>query len=199
MVPPSCLKITTSGPTRLHRPQQKHTGARRRVPFDASTAIITVLMASAAATVLVRDGTDRFLAILGSDLGLFVEILPKVLAGCLIGAFIALLLPRELVARWVGAESGFVGILVSTCVGALLLRLVLPAVGGGGDGLLVPSRVSAARPDRGFARPQRAPLRLVVWALGRRPAPRWSEGRMRRRVAPLQEGRPHAAGDRLFD
>ncbi|MEA2954309.1 MAG: hypothetical protein QOJ96_3829, partial [Alphaproteobacteria bacterium] len=30
------------------------------------------------------------------------------------------LLPRELVARWVGAESGFVGLLIATILGALL-------------------------------------------------------------------------------
>ena len=46
--------------------------------------------------------------------------LPKVLAGCLIGAFVTLLLPRETIARWVGAESGIAGILVATVAGAIL-------------------------------------------------------------------------------
>ena len=52
---------------------------------------------AAAAAVYWRDGREHFLAILGSDLTLFGEMLPKVLAGCLIGAFVTLLLPRE---RW---------------------------------------------------------------------------------------------------
>ena len=47
-------------------------------------------------------GRTRFLAILTDDLGLFGLMLPKVLAGCLIGAFVTLLLPRETIARWVG-------------------------------------------------------------------------------------------------
>ena len=73
---------------------------------------MAAVVAGAAGVVYFRDGRERFLDILGSDLGLFVEMLPKVLAGCLIGAFVALLLPRELVARWVGKESGLLGLLV---------------------------------------------------------------------------------------
>lgn len=93
---------------------------RRLAIFDWSTAVVTVLVVAAGVTVLVRSGTDKFLAILGSDLDLFARILPNVLAGCLIGAFVTLLLPREAVTRWVGAESGLTGILVATLVGALL-------------------------------------------------------------------------------
>ena len=46
--------------------------------------------------------------------------LPKVLAGCLIGAFVTMILPRELVARWVGHESGFTGLAVAAFFGFLL-------------------------------------------------------------------------------
>ena len=71
---------------------------------------------AAAAAVYWRDGAEHFLAILESDVTLFGEMLPKVLAGCLIGAFITLLLPRELVARWVGHESGMTGLLARLLV-----------------------------------------------------------------------------------
>src|SRR4051812_41532906 len=88
--------------------------------FDWSTAVIGLLTVSAAVAVYLRDGQARFLAILSDDLGLVALMLPKVLAGCLIGAFITLLLPRETIARWVGAESGIGGILVATVAGAIL-------------------------------------------------------------------------------
>src|SRR5437879_6400343 len=94
--------------------------ARRFALFDRSTTIITVLVVAAGAAVLVRHGGARFLAVLGSDAALFVGILPNVLAGCLIGAFLTQLTPREIVARWVGADSGLAGIVVATLVGALL-------------------------------------------------------------------------------
>ena len=93
---------------------------RRPGPFDWSTAVVTVLVVTAAVTVYVRDGPSRFLAILADDFGLFADMLPKVLAGCLIGVFVTLLLPREAVARWVGAESGFSGMVIATVAGAIL-------------------------------------------------------------------------------
>jgi len=77
-------------------------------------------MSTAAATVYFRDGRDRFLDILFHDLRLFADVLAKVAAGCLIGAFLARLLPRELVAKWIGAESGLVGLLIATLLGAVL-------------------------------------------------------------------------------
>jgi len=93
---------------------------RRRRAFDWSTAIIAVLAVAAAATVYARDGREHFFTILLGDVTLFGEMLPKVLAGCLIGAFVTLLLPREMVARWVGHESGFMGLLIAAFFGFLL-------------------------------------------------------------------------------
>jgi len=72
-----------------------------------------------AAVVYWRDGQARFLEILFGDVGLFIDVLPKVLAACLIAAFVAVLMPREVVLRWVGAESGFMGIVIATLAGAI--------------------------------------------------------------------------------
>ncbi len=93
---------------------------RRRRAFDWSTAAIAAIALCAAASVYWRDGREHFLAILGSDLTLFGEMLPKVLAGCLIGSFVTLLLPREMVAHWVGHESGFLGLLIAALFGFIL-------------------------------------------------------------------------------
>src|SRR5580704_947389 len=93
---------------------------RHRRAFDWSAAVVAALAVSAAVRVYLRDGPAQFMSILTSDLGLFGLTLPKVLAGCLIGAFVTLLLPRETISRWVGAESGIVGILVATFAGAIL-------------------------------------------------------------------------------
>lgn len=93
---------------------------RRRRAFDWSTGAIAALAGAAALTVYWRDGSAEFFAILDSDIALFADMLPKVLAGCLIGAFITLLLPREMVARWVGQESGFTGLLIAIAFGFIL-------------------------------------------------------------------------------
>jgi uncharacterized membrane protein YraQ (UPF0718 family) len=97
------------------------TPARRpRRAFDWSAAVIATLAITSAIFVFVRDGQARFLSILLDDVSLFGTMLPKVLAGCLIGAFVTLLLPRETIVRWVGADSGLFGILVATAAGAIL-------------------------------------------------------------------------------
>jgi len=93
---------------------------RPRRAFDWSAAVIATLALTAAVTVFVRDGRARFLEILTDDLGLFGVMLPNVLAGCFIGAFVTLLLPREKVAHWVGADSGIGGILIATVAGAIM-------------------------------------------------------------------------------
>jgi len=97
------------------------TERRRRVrTFEWSTAVIAAISVTAGAIVYVRDGTDRFIAILSNDLWLFTGMLPKMAAGCLIAAFVTRLLPREVVARVVGGESGIVGILIAMVMGAVL-------------------------------------------------------------------------------
>jgi uncharacterized membrane protein YraQ (UPF0718 family) len=92
---------------------------RPRKPFDWSTAFIAIVVAASAIIVYWRDGQARFIEILVSDVSLFVDILPKVLAACLIAAFVAVLMPREAVVRWVGAESGLLGLIVATLAGAV--------------------------------------------------------------------------------
>ena len=94
---------------------------RRRIrTFDWSTGAIALLSAVAAGIVYVREGREHFLTILGGDVTLFAYMMPKVLAGCVIGALVTLVLPREVIARWVGEESGLVGLLIAFVAGLIL-------------------------------------------------------------------------------
>jgi uncharacterized membrane protein YraQ (UPF0718 family) len=94
---------------------------RRRIrTFEWSTAIIAAISLTAGLIVYFRDGTEKFLAILVNDLDLFAGMLPKMAAGCLIAAFVTRLLPREVVARVVGAESGILGLFIAMIMGAVL-------------------------------------------------------------------------------
>jgi uncharacterized membrane protein YraQ (UPF0718 family) len=92
---------------------------RPRRTFDWSSATIALAVGISAVIVYWRDGQARFVEIFVSDVSLFIDILPKVLAACLIAAFVAVLMPREVVLRWVGAESGFLGIIIATVAGAV--------------------------------------------------------------------------------
>lgn len=93
---------------------------RVRKPIGWSTIIIAALVAVSAGLVWRRDGTDGVLDILTHDLSLFSGILPRVLAGCLLGAFISEILPHEKVSRSLGPKSGLMGLLIGTAFGAIL-------------------------------------------------------------------------------
>ncbi|QCI64286.1 permease [Phreatobacter stygius] len=96
------------------------TPKKSRKIVDISTLVVLALVLTGAFFVYRREGARGLLEILGEDTWLFVEILPKVLAGCLIGAFVQLLLPREVVSRWVGGDSGLTGLIIATAIGAIL-------------------------------------------------------------------------------
>jgi uncharacterized membrane protein YraQ (UPF0718 family) len=94
---------------------------RRRIrSFEWSTAVILTFALTSGAVVYLRDGTEKFLSILTKDLELFTGMLPKMGAGCLIAAFVTRLLPREVVARVVGGESGLLGLFIAMMMGAAL-------------------------------------------------------------------------------
>ena len=93
---------------------------RKRKPVGWSMIFIGVLVAVSVTLVYRRDGIAGVLEILTSDLALFGGILPRVLAGCLLGAFIAEILPHEKVSRSLGPASGLKGLLIGTAFGAIL-------------------------------------------------------------------------------
>jgi len=85
-----------------------------------ATAVIGCLVLIAAVTVYIQQGWGKVVDVVAHDFLTFLELLPKILAGCLIGAFVTMLLPREVVARWIGGESGIIGIIIAAMVGVFL-------------------------------------------------------------------------------
>jgi uncharacterized membrane protein YraQ (UPF0718 family) len=93
---------------------------KQRKPIGWSMISIAVLVAISVVLVWRRDGIHGVIEILYGDLALFGGILPRVLAGCLLGAFITEILPHEKVSRSLGPESGLKGLLIGTAFGAIL-------------------------------------------------------------------------------
>src|SRR4029077_17343747 len=91
-----------------------------RKPVGWPLITVGMLVAASATLVWRRDGVGGVLDILTHDLTLFGGILPRVLAGCLLGAFIAEILPHEKVARSLGPNSGLKGLLIGAAFGAIL-------------------------------------------------------------------------------
>jgi uncharacterized membrane protein YraQ (UPF0718 family) len=93
---------------------------KQRKPIGWSMISIAVLVAISVVLVWRRDGMHGVTEILYGDVALFGGILPRVLAGCLLGAFITEILPHEKVSRSLGPESGLKGLLIGTAFGAIL-------------------------------------------------------------------------------
>jgi uncharacterized membrane protein YraQ (UPF0718 family) len=87
---------------------------------DWSFWIVAVLSIGGAAAVFLREGREVFVSVLVEDTQLFFEILPKVLAGTLIGALIRLLVSGETIAATLGAGSGWRGLGIATMAGVLI-------------------------------------------------------------------------------
>lgn len=79
-----------------------------------------VLFALALALTALAYTRSPELALRGARSGmrLFVEILPALLAGFLLGGMVQVLVPKEWVAAWLGENSGLRGLLVATVAGA---------------------------------------------------------------------------------
>jgi uncharacterized membrane protein YraQ (UPF0718 family) len=93
---------------------------KQRKPIGWSMISIAVLVAICVVLVWRRSGMHGVTEILYGDLALFGGILPRVLAGCLLGAFITEILPHEKVSRSLGPQSGLKGLLIGTAFGAIL-------------------------------------------------------------------------------
>ena len=85
--------------------------------------LIPTIIMGVIAAVLVSMGYFRsggeHLTGLKSAGRLTIEILPLLFFAFIVAGMTEVLLPRELISRWVGSESGFRGILIGTVAGAL--------------------------------------------------------------------------------
>lgn len=110
----------------------------------ASTIILGIVAAVLVAIGFARGGGQHVQG-LRIALKLTWEIAPLILFAMVVAGMIQILVPRELVSRWVGGESGFRGILIGTAAGALspggpYINIPLVAVllkGGAGIGTSV--------------------------------------------------------------
>jgi uncharacterized membrane protein YraQ (UPF0718 family) len=84
--------------------------------------IPTMVMGVLAVALLVLGysrGQGEHVQGLRSGFGMVIDILPLLLCAFVVAGMVQVLLPRDLIAKWVGAESGFRGILIGTVAGGL--------------------------------------------------------------------------------
>jgi len=64
-------------------------------------------------------GQGQHITGLKSALNMIIQILPMLIFAFIIAGMVQVLLPRELLSQWIGAESGIRGILIGTFAGVL--------------------------------------------------------------------------------
>lgn len=94
--------------------------SRPKRGLDWSFLVVASLSVGSALYIWRRDGSAVALSVFEEDALLFLEIVPKVVAGTLIGALVRLMVPREVIVRWLGASSGWRGLLIATLAGVLI-------------------------------------------------------------------------------
>ena len=82
----------------------------------------TVIMFVLALTLIIvgyTRGDNLHMAGLQNALSMITQILPLLIAAFIVAGMVQVLLPQELMAKWVGAESGWKGIFIGTVAGGL--------------------------------------------------------------------------------
>lgn len=82
--------------------------------------IIMGVMAIVLLAVGYTKGQGQHITGIKSGLGMIVEILPLLIFAFIIAGMVQVLLPKELLSKWVGAESGLRGIFIGAGFGALI-------------------------------------------------------------------------------
>ena len=82
----------------------------------------TIIMAAIAIILLIigySKGEGQHIQGLKSALGMTIDILPLLIFAFIMAGMVQVLIPRELLSKWVGEESGMRGIFIGTLAGGL--------------------------------------------------------------------------------
>ncbi len=93
--------------------------ARRKAGLR-STLLFLALSTAAGVACYVAKGPEAVTARMVDAGYQIVSLLPHLLLGLVIAAAVTVLVPQQRVARWLGAESGMRGLVVATCIGAIM-------------------------------------------------------------------------------
>ncbi len=85
----------------------------RPFAFFAALAVISGI------SVYLLRGGETFVRVFWENLDFVLVILPRIAAAVLLAGFIQVLVPRDVVARWLGEKSGFKGLVVAALAGVV--------------------------------------------------------------------------------
>jgi len=95
----------------------QETPKKKRNPFIDTSFLIFAALAVIMGGVCYSRGKDVFSLGVNSALSLFVDIAPRLSAAFLMAGFVEVLVPKDLITKWLGEKSGIKGILIATVAG----------------------------------------------------------------------------------
>ena len=126
--------------------------------------LIATIIMGALATILLfvgyYNGQGQHIAGLKTTLQMTAEILPLLIFAFIVAGMIQVLLPQELISKWIGAESGMRGLLIGTIAGAFA---------PGGPYVSLPIAAGLLRSGAGVGTMVAFLTGWSLWAVGRLP------------------------------
>jgi len=92
---------------------------KRRLPQMLIPTIIMGVIAFALLFIGYQKGGGEHILGLKSAGNLLLQIVPLLIFAFIVAGMIQVLIPQEMISKWVGAESGFRGILIGTALGSV--------------------------------------------------------------------------------
>jgi len=116
--PPDSDPAGTTGPAAPSAAPGPHALPKKKSGSDRTALIVLALLTVASAGLCyVFTGLDGVRHSLEEDVELMALIAPRVAAAVLIGGFVQVLAPRDLVARWLGKQGGWRAFSLATVAG----------------------------------------------------------------------------------
>ena len=90
---------------------------KRKNPLRDVSFLILSAIALTTGSICYMKGEAFFFKGLDASWLMFLEVMPRMLAAFLMAGFVQVLVPRELIIRWIGEKSGLKGIVIATLAG----------------------------------------------------------------------------------
>jgi len=122
--------------------------------------IVMALLALILSVLAYYKGEGQHISGLQAALKMTIQVLPLLIFAFIIAGMVQVLLPREMVSKWIGAESGFRGILIGTVAGGF---------SPGGPYVSLPIAIGLLRAGAGVGTMVAYLTGWSLWAIGRIP------------------------------
>ena len=99
-------------------PVQKNAGKKKN-PFADLSFLIFSAIAVIAGGICYSKGKETFCSGLDASWSMFLTVAPRMIAAFLMAGFVEVLVPKDLITKWIGERSGLRGILIATLAGIL--------------------------------------------------------------------------------